>query len=119
MFILYLCSFDICSLFTSVRLLETIDICTDLLYHIHLSLAEIPENIFIKLIKFATMSVEFSFDNVMYRPIDGVSMRSPLGPALANFFVWFHEKRLLSYPNKPVVYFRNVNNTFYLFNKIR
>ena len=32
-------------------------------------------------------------------------MESPLGPALANIFVVFHEKGLLSSPNKPEVYF--------------
>ena len=33
---------------------------------------------FIELMKFATISVEFSFDNIMYREIDGVS--SGTGP---------------------------------------
>ena len=31
-----------------------------------------------------TSGVEFSFDDIMYRQIDGVAMGSPLGPVLAN-----------------------------------
>ena len=67
---------------------------------------QIPENIFIELIKFTTISVEFSFDIIIYRQFDGVSMGSPLAPDLAYSFVGFHEKGLLSSSNKPVVYFR-------------
>ena len=43
-------------------------------------------------------------------------MGSPMGSALANIFVGFHERGLLSSPNKLVVYFRYVNDTFCLFN---
>ena len=68
---------------------------------------EIFENTFIKLIRFATKSAEFSLDNIMYRQIDGVSIGSPQGPVLANIFIGFHEKRLSS-PNKPEAYFRYV-----------
>ena len=71
-----MCSFDVCTLFTCVLLLETIDICTDLSYRSHLYPPQIPENIFIESIKFATISAEFSFDNIAYRQIDGVSMGS-------------------------------------------
>ena len=74
---------------------------------------QILENIFIEAIKSATMSEEFTFRNIIYRQIKGVSMRSPLRPALANIFVGFHE---LYGPNKPIVNFRYVDNTFCLFN---
>ena len=43
-------------------------------------------------------------------------MGSPVGPALANIFKGFHEKRLLPSPNKLVVYFCYVDDTFCLFN---
>lgn len=39
----------------------------------------------------ATEGVEFSFNGVMLRQIDGVTMGSPLGPVLAN--MGFHEDR--------------------------
>ena len=46
-----------------------------------------PREIFIELMQTATSSVEFSFNDSMYRQTDDVAMGSPLGPALANIFV--------------------------------
>ena len=63
----------------------------------------------------ATSSVEFSFNNIMYKQIDGISMGSPLGPALANIFVGFYEQQLFQTTNKPTVYYRYVDDTFALF----
>ena len=51
--------------------------------------------------KTATSSVEFSFNNAVYKQTDGVAMRSPLGPALANIFVGYHEEKLFSQTQKP------------------
>ena len=42
-------------------------------------------------------------------------MGSPLGPALANIFVGFHESRLFDNTVKPDVYFRYVDDTFVIF----
>ena len=44
----------------------------------------------------ATSSVEFSFNNNMYKQTDGVAMGSPLGPSLANIFVGYYEEKLFS-----------------------
>ena len=63
----------------------------------------------------ATRSVEFSFNDMMYKQIDGVAMGSPLGPTLANIFVGFHEQRLFEQTLKPAVYFRYVDDTFSIF----
>ena len=112
----FLCSFDVCSLFTNVPLDETIDICAKALYDGQLPTPIISKNIFIELMKIATSSVEFSFNNIMYRQIDGVSMGSPLGPALANIFVGFYETKLFNKISKPPIYHRYVDDTFVLFN---
>ena len=97
-----LCSFDICRLFTNVPLAETIEICTKTLYDGHLPTPVIPKHVFIKLMKTATTSVEFSFNNIMYRQIDGVGMDSPLGPALENIFVGYYESSfLIKFQNLP------------------
>ena len=97
-----LCSFDICSLFTNVPLAETIEICTKTLYDGHLPTPVIPKHVFIELMKTATTSFEFSFNNIMYRQIDGVAMDSPLGPALKNIFVGYYESScLIKFQNLP------------------
>ena len=43
-------------------------------------------------------------------------MGSPLGPALANIFVGYYEKKLFSQTQKPSTYFRYVDDTFAIFN---
>ena len=75
-----LCSFDICSLFTNVTLAETIEICTKTLYNGHLPTPAISKLIFIELMKTAIISVEFGFNNILYRQIDAVAMDNSLGP---------------------------------------
>ena len=67
--------------------------------------------------KTATTSVEFSFNNSMYRQIDGVAMGSPFGPTLANIFVGYYESKLFNVISKPNVHCRYVDGTFSLFHK--
>ena len=112
----FLCSFDISSLFTNVPLVETIEICSDALYNDDSMAPSFPHNIFVELMQLATSSVEFSFNNNMHRQIDGVAMGSPLGPGLANIFVGYQEAKLLNIAKRPLVYFRYVDDTFAVFN---
>ena len=112
----FLCSFDISSLFTNVPLAETIEICADALYNDDSMAPSFPRNIFVELMQLATSSVEFSFNNNMHRQIDGVAMGSPLGPALANIFVGYQEAKLFNIAKRPLVYFRYVDDTFAVFN---
>ena len=62
-----------------------------------------------------TKSVEFSFNNFMYRQIDGVAMGSPLGPLLANIFVSYYESLLFWRMKKPLMYYHYVDDTFAIF----
>ena len=55
-----------------------------------------------------TSSVEFSFNNLMLRQIDGVAMGSPL----ANIFVTYYEALLFKRVYKPLMYHRYVDDTF-------
>ena len=82
------------------------EICAKTLCDGHLPTPVIPKHVFIELMKTATTSVEFSFNNIMYRQIDGVAMGSPLGPALANIFVGYYESKLFNKISKPTVYCR-------------
>ena len=68
-----------------------------------------------ELLHSATSTVEFSFDNTIYRQIDGVAMGSPLDLALANIFVGYYEEKLFSEISKPAVYFRYVDDTFVIY----
>ena len=72
----YLCSFDITSLFPNVPLTDTVKICSSTLYEDLTTLTKppIPQEVFVELIKY----VEYSFNNKMYGQIDGVAMGSHL-----------------------------------------
>lgn len=50
-----------------------------------------PETFFLEFMHLATEGVEFSFDEIMYSQIDGVSMDSTLALFLANIFVGYYE----------------------------
>ena len=113
----YMCSFDVVSLFTNVPVEETIDICMKALYHSEISeQPPITEQSFRVLLRMVMTGVEFSFDDMMYRQVDGVAMGSPLGPVLANIFVGYCESRV---PETmwPSIYCRFVDDTFGFFLK--
>ena len=101
----FLCSFDISSLFTNIPLVETIEICADALYNDESMAASFPRNVFVELMQLATSSVEFSFNNNMHRQIDAVAMGLLLGPALANIFVGYQETKLFNIAKRLLVYF--------------
>ena len=108
----FLCSYDVCSLFTNIPLAETIEICANALYDGELTQHPFPRAVFVELMQTATSSVEFSFNNIMHRQIDGVAMGSPLAPSLANIFVGYYEALLFKRVNKPLIYYRYVDDTF-------
>ena len=112
----FMCPFDVSSLFTNVPLNETIKICSEALYDQSDYQTLIPKDVFVELMKSATSSVGFSFNNTMYKQIEGVAMGSPLGPVLANIFVGYYEEKLFSQTQKPPIYFKYVDDTFVIFN---
>lgn len=78
-------------------------------------LSSFPEVVFVELMELATKSVAFSFNNVMYRQVDGISMGSPLEPTLANIFVGFLEQLLFNKCPRPIFYMRYVDDIFSCF----
>ena len=74
-------------------------------------------HVFVELMNIETTLVEFSSDNVVYKQIDGVSMSSPLGPALANIFVGYYIEKLFNGDNQPIMYLRYMDDTFAMFKK--
>ena len=96
-------------LFLSTLLAEMIQSCADTLYNSELTQPTIPKIPFNKLQTAATMLVEFSFKNAMNKRIASVAMGFPTGPALANIFIGYCEKKLLRRASKLVSYFRYVD----------
>ena len=92
---LYMASLDVDSLFTNIPLDETIDICIDSLYKDDENTPKIPKDVFCNLLTVATKESFFMFNNKFYKQIDGVAIRSPLGPALANIFMCNFENKWL------------------------
>ena len=78
----------------NIPLAEAIEICSNALYAGELTPPPFPRAAVVELMQTATSSVEFSFNNIMHRQIDGVAMGSPLGPSLANIFVGYYEALL-------------------------
>ena len=111
----FMCSFDVSSLFTNVPLDETIKICSGVLYDDSDLQPLIPKDEFVEMMKSVTSSVEFSFNDTMYKQTNGVATKLPLCPALANIFVEYYEEKLFSQTQKPPTYFRYVDDTFAIF----
>ena len=74
--------YDICSLFTSISLKETIDIAVNLIFEEYPDL-KITRQELKKLFEFETSGTHFLFVGNYYDQIDGVAMGPPLGPVLA------------------------------------
>ena len=81
----FLVFYDITSLFTNITLQETIDIAINLIFNHHPN-RNITKKELKKLFPFATSQTHFVFNDKFYNQIDGVAMRSPLAPVLANIF---------------------------------
>ena len=82
-----LVSSDVKSLFTNVPLDETIGIILNRIYDKNEISTGITKSEMKELLNLCTKSVHFKFDGNIYVQNDGVAMRLPLGPVLANIFM--------------------------------
>ena len=111
-------SLDVDSLFTSIPFEETINICTKMLYNNEDVIEGINKLVFKNILSLVPQESYFIFNNVFYKQKDGVAMRSPLGPNMANFFFSFYEiswLELCPKKFKPFFYRRYVDDIFVLF----
>ena len=88
-FNIFMFFFDVFSLFTPHD--KTIKICSEAHYDKFDSQPVIQNDMLVKLMKSATSSVEFCFNNTICKQSDRVAMGSPLCLALANIFVGCHK----------------------------
>ena len=109
-------SYDVCGLFTNIPLKETIDLAVDIIFDNNQSM-NITKPQLRKLFVFATSQTHFLFINEVYDQTDGVAMGSPLGLALANLFMGYHENKWLNSEESSTVLFykRYVDDIFCLF----
>ena len=79
-----LVSFDVSSLYTNVPVIESINLCADLLFRDSMQRPPVNKSTFIELAKIASCNVIMSTHNGFYKQTDGLAMGSPPAPHLAN-----------------------------------
>jgi hypothetical protein len=95
-------SFDVVSLFTSVPIVDSLELLSQ---HI--------EDDILALFKQVLTSTYFCFDGQFYEQTDGVAMGSPLSTVIANIFMQDFEKKVIEQAtHKPVCWFIYVDDTF-------
>ena len=80
-------SFDVSNLFTNVPLDYTIKLILDKIYKKKLIKTKLKRNELKLLLELCTKEMHFTFNEKIYKQVDGVCMGSPLGPVLANVFM--------------------------------
>ncbi|PFX11771.1 Tetratricopeptide repeat protein 28, partial [Stylophora pistillata] len=110
-----LISYDVSSLFTNVPLEETINILANkaftenwfnVTYNMNISRDDL-----VALLTAATKHQLFQFNGRLCEQIDGVAMRSPLGPLMANIFICSIEEKLEREKKLPYFYRGYVDDT--------
>ena len=110
-------SYDVVSLFTNIPLKESIECIIEQLFTNSHNTQLFNASELRKLLTVANEGI-FSFQDRLYRQIDGVSMGNPLAPLLAEAFMANFEEKMFSSDasqQKPIKYCRYVDDTFALF----
>ena len=108
--------FNVCCLFTSIPIKETIDIAVNLIFDKYPDLKTTRQELK-KLFEFAASGIHVHFDGSFYDQSDGVAMGSPMCHVLVNLFMGFHEKRWLDqFQFCDALLYRYVDDIICLFN---
>ena len=101
-----LVSFDVVSLFTKIPIEDAIEVIKTL------TEKGLPKDI-PKMVEFCLQNCYFSWGGKLYERTEGASMGSPLSPVVADLYMEeFDRKALDSFPTKPKLFVRYVNDTF-------
>ena len=114
---LIMASLDVEPLFTNIPLDETTDIVTKKVFEKKQKVNGLSRTDFRRLLVMSTKGTVFLFNGRYYRQKDGVAMGSPLGPALANAFLCYHETKWLDecpLAFMPIFFARYVDDIFVL-----
>ena len=117
----FIASLNVESLFTNVPVQETIDIILQNVYnHTEKPPPNIPKPILKDLLLICTTKSPFRGpDSKLYVQSDGVSMGSPLGPTLANYYMCNLENKAIAQLSiKPRIYCRYVDDCFIVIDNI-
>ena len=106
-----LVSYDVSSLFTEVPLDDTFDYIIEEIYTKGKLQQLGSKLLFRRLLNHVTRNTVFSFNNRLYKQIDGCGMGNPLSPVLANIFMAKLEADVVR-PSNPPFYYSYVDDCF-------
>ena len=91
----------------------TIELILNKVYNEKLITTKLKRDEMKALLELCTKEMHFSFNDKIYRQVNGVAMGSPLGPVIANIFMVELERRLIpTMYDKISLWFRYVDDTF-------
>ena len=117
----FMISLDVESLFTSIPVYESIELAIKTILEKKKndpSFTKLEEKDLKQLFELCVTNMPFRFYDEIYQQIEGVSMGSPLAPALADLFMTHIESKLehYQYKDKIKTYYRYVDDTFIVMN---
>jgi hypothetical protein len=110
----FMVSYDVSSLFTNVPVLDTIEKIVETVENSP-HLCPIPPPVLRDLLTVCTTNVQFLFNDIFYKQVDGVAMGSSLGCLFANVFMGHLEEKVDRHINDHCsFYVRYIDDTFAL-----
>jgi peptide-methionine (R)-S-oxide reductase len=109
----YLCTVDVTSLYTNIPNDEGIHACHNILNKFRLGLNTPSNNNIIRLLEHVLYMNNFDFNGKHYLQVGGTAMGTRVAPSFANIFMAdFEEKWVYTYPTKPLIWFRYIDDIF-------